>query len=112
MSDKINAVVSQDGKCVPIKWKRERNGRFTAHIDVSKIEGIQFDAKRDAPLIELPPVDQYDSETGLVTGYEYFVGEKYELTYDYCNSRYSFDRLGTVSGNSRVHFGIYTTVSV
>ena len=85
----IASAVTTNGQRAPIKFRRERNGKYTAMLDVSGINGIQFDARHDSPLVELPAID-LRSEGGVIFGHENISsGAVIDLHYDSGSSEYS-----------------------
>jgi len=65
----VLAAVTKCGQRAPVVYRRERNGNYTQHVDISGLSGIQFDARHDAPLVEIPEVQLRD-EAGLVFAHE------------------------------------------
>lgn len=106
----IKAVVTNDGQRVALKWRRERSGNFTATLDISKLSGIQFDAKYDRPLCDLPPVTLHDDDNGLVCGFEYRAGVNYTLTYD--SESYVIAEGNCDAGSAAIELCKFTTVAL
>jgi len=69
MSATAKLAVTTDGQSANVKHRRERNGKYTQHIDISQISGIQFDSRHENPLVEVPPVELRDDD-GVIYDYE------------------------------------------